>query len=166
LQHWSKKPDFLTRKSHPYLNRRELDFSPYIDRDLTFAETLDDQEAQRYNVIAELLGMNPVQRLNPEAGLNREAIINAMIAQAGNAKTASDQELARRKTDAQKRAYEEERIRKENREGVPGLFPEMPKADFGKTIPKHKQGTIVPLPKKKRKKTVLDKAADWFSSIF
>lgn len=85
----------------------DMDFSPFIDRDIIFEETLDPQEAARYNVIAELLGKTPVQRIDPGAGLNRDAILQAFLAEAQN-------ELAQEKA-IQERILQKERIAEQER---------------------------------------------------
>lgn len=61
---------------------RNVNLDPFVDRELTFAETLDPEEARRYNVIAELLGQAPVGRLDPEAGINQDLVIAALVAEA------------------------------------------------------------------------------------
>lgn len=70
-----------------FINYGDVDVRPFIDRDLTFAETLDEQEEQRYNAIAELLGLNPVQAMKPAPTMNKDAIIQAILANAVNEQT-------------------------------------------------------------------------------
>jgi hypothetical protein len=72
--------------------------NPFIDRELTFAETLSPEEADRYNIIAELLGVNPVQRLAPEAGFNRDSVIAAILAAAQNEQTTAETERKRQES--------------------------------------------------------------------
>lgn len=70
-----------------FIRYGDVDVRPFVDRDLTFAETLDEQEAQRYNAIAELLGLNPVQSMKPSQTMNQDAIMQAILANAGNKQT-------------------------------------------------------------------------------
>ena len=140
-----------------FMGGPNLDFNPYIDRELTFAETLDDQEAQRYNVIAELLGKNPVQRMTPEAGLNREGIINALIAEARNEKTDFENSNRAAETANAQALYDLEQERIRNSTGVESLVPTGGKGKFA---------PIVPIKRTPRKKTWVDQGVDFFKGIF
>lgn len=75
---------------------RPIDFEPFVDRDMTFAETLDPQEYQRYNVLAELLGTAPVQQTTPEAPINMDRIVPFLLEEATKRKAASDKAKAER----------------------------------------------------------------------
>jgi len=120
----------------PYLGMDFGQLAPFIDRELTFAETLSPEEADRYNVLAELLGTNPVQRIAPEAGFNRESIIAALLAEAQNeqkeAKTFD--EMFRQKT------IEEDKKRREASRGSIGDVP-IPDVPI---IPEHKNRQYTP----------------------
>lgn len=59
-------------------------YEPFIDRDLSFEETLDPREVTRYNAIAELLGTSPVQAVSRGQEFNRDKIVNAMLGEAQN----------------------------------------------------------------------------------
>lgn len=106
----------------PYLGMDFGQLAPFIDRELTFAETLSPEEADRYNIIAELLGVNPVQRLAPEAGFNRESIIAALLAEAQNEQQAAilaekqeSERRARQAAGASQQAEDDRRERDLNR---------------------------------------------------
>lgn len=75
-----------------------LDFEPFVDRELTFEETLQPDQAARYNALAEVLGLQPVQSIAPERAMNEDAIIQAILAAARNRAAEADRnrEMERR----------------------------------------------------------------------
>ncbi len=164
----------------PYIGTYEmlpagLDINPYIDRELTFEETLDEQEAQRYNAIAELLGFSPVQRATPESAINEEALMQAILADALNRKT--KWETAGKKAEDYRRYRNQQEIERKNKIYADAMSPVQVlrpgSSSLGRALEEGKtqgSGGVIPtqkesqyMPKKRvKRKNMLEKMADIF----
>lgn len=93
------------RKVNPALPIFDLkDYAPFLDRNVSFEESLSGPEADQYNYLAELLGRSPTLFRKQDPLVNREALLRAFLAQGTEEKNKADE--IQRKAEAAWKAQE------------------------------------------------------------
>jgi hypothetical protein len=90
------------------------DYSPFIDREMSFEESLSGADADQYNYLAELLGKSPTMFRQQDPGVNREGLLRALLqeadAQRQREEKAARDAMAGKATAQEQRKKDEQRV--------------------------------------------------------